>query len=65
MIELRNVSFSYPSDGRQQVKVLDDVSFSIQDNGFVGITGKIGSGKTTLCKLLCGLLKPSSGQILK
>ena len=65
MIELRNVSFSYPSDGRQQVKVIDDVSFSIQDNGFVGITGKIGSGKTTLCKLLCGLLKPSSGQILK
>ena len=63
MITFKDVSFCYPSYGREPKKVLFDVSFSIPDGSFVGIAGNMGSGKTTLCKLMSGLLKPSSGQI--
>ena len=65
MIELKKVTFCYPAYGQEPNKVLDDVSFSISDGDFVGVAGDMGSGKTTLCKLLCGLLKPSSGQVEK
>ena len=65
MIEFKKVTFCYPSYGQEPKKALDDVSFSISDGDFVGIAGDMGSGKTTLCRLLCGLLKPSSGQIEK
>ena len=65
MIEFKKVTFSYPSYGQEPKKALDDVSFSISNGDFVGIAGDMGSGKTTLCKLLCGLLKPSSGQVEK
>ena len=65
MIEFKKVAFCYPSYGQESRKALDDVSFSLSDGDFVGIAGDMGSGKTTLCKLLSGLLKPSSGQIEK
>jgi len=65
MIEFKKVTFCYPSYGQEPKKALDDVSFSVSDGDFVGIAGDMGSGKTTLCKLLSGLLKPSSGQIEK
>ena len=45
-------------------KALDDISFEIKDNDFVGLIGHTGSGKSTLIQHLNGLLKPSSGQII-
>ena len=57
-IECEHVSFSY---GR--VPVLQDVTFSLAQNDFLGILGPNGGGKTTLLKLLLGLLQPSSGYI--
>ncbi len=62
MIGFKDVCFSYRNDGLSS-EVLRDVTFSISDGDFVGITGAVGSGKTTLCKLICGLLEPSSGQV--
>jgi zinc transport system ATP-binding protein len=53
------VAFSY--DG---VRVLHNVSFSVAAGAFVGIFGPNGGGKTTLLKLLLGLLKPTHGEIL-
>ena len=43
---------------------LEDISFEINDNQFVGIIGHTGSGKSTLVQHLNGLLKPNSGQIV-
>jgi len=60
-IEFRHVSFSYP--GRTE-KVLDDVSFKIQPGEKVALIGKVGSGKTTLQKLVLGLYQPTDGAVL-
>lgn len=60
-IEFDNVSFQYPG---QKNLCLDKVSFKIKPGEHVGIIGKIGSGKTTLQKLILGLYQPQSGNIL-
>ena len=60
-IEFRHVSFSYPQSDKV---ALDDVSFIIEPGESVGIIGRIGSGKSTLEKLILGLYEPSAGSIL-
>lgn len=60
-IEFKNVSFSYPN---AEVKVLDNVSFKINRGEKVGFIGRIGSGKTTIQKLLLRLYEPTEGTIL-
>jgi ATP-binding cassette, subfamily C, bacterial LapB len=59
-IEFRNVTFSYPE---QEVAALTNVSFRIRSGERVGIIGRIGSGKTTIEKLLLGLYDPTRGSI--
>jgi ATP-binding cassette subfamily C protein LapB len=56
------VSFSYPNTGNR--KVLDGVSFTISAGEKVGIVGRIGSGKSTIARLILGLYEPSDGTIL-
>lgn len=60
-IEFRNVEFSYP--GRQDA-ALNGVSFKINPGDRVALIGKVGSGKTTLQKLILGLYEPTAGEIL-
>ncbi len=60
-IEFRHVSSAYPG---QQGNSLDDVSFKINPGERVALIGKVGSGKTTLQKLIMGLYQPTSGAIL-
>lgn len=60
-IEFQNVSFSYPG---QQEKALDNVSFLIRPGDRVAILGRIGSGKTTIGRLLMKLYEPTEGSIL-
>jgi len=60
-IEFKNVSFSYPG---QQVKALDKVSFRIKAGERVGFIGRIGSGKSTVEKLIMLLYEPQEGSIL-
>jgi ATP-binding cassette subfamily C protein LapB len=60
-IEFRDVVFSYPKTTRP---VLDGVSFRIEPGQRVAIVGKIGSGKTTIAKLILGLYTPDSGSVL-
>lgn len=60
MIEFDNVSFSYDKD----TPVIDALSFSIGDGEAVGLIGANGAGKSTIMKLLLGLITPSSGRIL-
>lgn len=59
-IELKHVDFSY--DNRSQV--LKDISLTIEDNESVAVVGQNGAGKTTMVKLLNGILKPTGGDIL-
>lgn len=60
-IEFRDVSFTYPG---QQGPALRKLSFSIEPGERVAILGRIGSGKTTLEKLILGLYQPSEGAVL-
>jgi len=60
-IEFRNVDFRYP--GANQ-KALDDISFTINRGEHVAILGRVGSGKSTIARLILGLYPPESGVIL-
>jgi len=60
-IEFKNVHFSYP---RQTGAALEGVSFRIAAGERVGIIGRVGSGKTTVEKLILGLYPPASGNVL-
>lgn len=60
-IEFRNVSYTYPNTG---IKALDNLSFKVKAGEFLTITGKTGSGKSTIALLLCRLIDPDEGEIL-
>ena len=57
-IKIENLTFA--RNGR---KIINDVSFSVQEGELLGIIGPNGAGKTTLLKLILGLLNPNSGKI--
>ena len=61
---VKNLTHIYDEGMPFASKALDDISFEIKDNDFVGLIGHTGSGKSTLIQHLNGLLKPSSGQII-
>lgn len=63
MLELKNVSFEV-SDEKAQKEIIRGINLKIDDNKFVVITGPNGGGKSTLAKLIVGIEKPTSGQIL-
>ena len=58
IISLENVSFSY-----SHKPFLENINLKIFEKEFIGISGPNGGGKTTLIKLILGLLKPKSGKI--
>jgi len=58
MIEVRNVSKMY---GRE--RVLDDVSFTVEEGTQLGLIGPGGAGKSLIVKILCGLVKPDRGEV--
>ena len=60
-IEFREVSFNYPD---QSQGGLQNVSFKINSGERVALIGKVGSGKTTIAKLILGFYQPTSGAIL-
>lgn len=63
MLELKHISFEVPEDGVDK-EIIKDISFVIPDGKFTVITGPNGGGKSTLAKLIAGIQKPTSGQIL-
>lgn len=60
-IEVSHVGFRYDKD---EPKVLDDISISIQAGDYIALVGESGSGKSTLVRLLLGFEKPDSGSIM-
>ncbi len=63
MLELKNISFRINDDGRE-TEILNDISYTLEDDKFLVITGPNGGGKSTLAKIIMGIEKPTSGQIL-
>ena len=58
VLDIKNVSFSY---GKQLG--LDDISFKVHESEKIAVVGKNGAGKSTMAKLLCGILRPMKGEI--
>lgn len=61
LLEAKNVFFRYNKKGRW---ILENISFTMDNTQRIGIIAPSGFGKTTLCKLLSGYIKPTSGNIL-
>ena len=59
MLELKDVCFT-----RDNKKILNNINLTIDTNKFIAITGPNGSGKSTLVKMIMGIEKPDSGQII-
>ena len=60
IIEVKHLSFGYDED----ILTIDDISFQIQKGSYTTILGHNGSGKSTIAKLLMGLLEKKSGDII-
>ena len=68
MLELKNINVSFRSERQDKIfdhtrqQVLFDVSLTVKEGTCLGILGESGSGKSTMGRVLCGLLKPDSGE---
>ena len=60
MLEIQQVSFAYPG----HAPALKELSLTVAAGDFIGLAGRNGSGKTTLTRIMVGLAKPVSGQVL-
>ncbi len=60
IVKASGINFSY----NKQSKVLTDVSFEVYENDFIGLIGPNGGGKSTLLKIILGLLRPDHGNIV-
>ena len=64
MLEVKNLGFNVKNDrDGQQLEIIDDISFTLDDGKFLVITGPNGGGKSTLAKIIAGIEKPTSGRI--
>ena len=64
-LTIENVSHAFGSPGgRRALRVLDDVSLSVEAGEFISVIGASGSGKTTLLRVIAGLESPSAGAVL-
>ncbi len=63
ILEFKNVSKSFCKNG-ELIKVIDDISFNVEDGEIIAITGPSGCGKTTMFNIVSGLLNPSSGKVV-
>ncbi len=63
MLELKNICYKVSDEG-EETEIIRDLSLVIDDKKLVVFTGPNGGGKTTLAKIIMGLVQPTSGQII-
>ena len=63
MLSIRNLSL-VADNGEEKKVILNNINLDIEDSKFIVLTGPNGGGKTTLAKVIMGLVKPTSGQII-
>ena len=63
IVELKDINFVYGKKTPYEIKALDNVSLSIEENCITGIIGHTGSGKSTMIQLLNGLVRADSGTV--
>lgn len=63
MLQVKNLSKTYDNNGKS-TEVIKDLSFGIGDKQFIAIVGSSGCGKTTILKIIAGLLESTKGEIL-
>ena len=64
LLDIQAVSKTYVPDRKAALVALRDLTFSVANGEFLSLVGPSGCGKSTFIKLTCGLLRPTSGQIL-
>lgn len=62
---LSRVSASFTDEGKKDISVLEDISFSIPEGGFVSLIGPSGAGKSTLMRVILDLMPLASGTIVR
>ena len=64
MLELKNIVFDVTEEDGSVKRIIDGVSLRLDENKFYVVTGPNGGGKSTLARIIMGIEKPTSGQIL-
>ena len=66
MLELKNISLSVEDEftNNAQKEILRDINLTVETGKFIVITGPNGGGKSTMAKMIAGILQPDQGQIL-
>ena len=64
MLELRNICTAFNKGTVDEVQLFDNYCFDVKEGDFVSVIGSNGSGKTTMLNLICGNLRPDSGNVL-
>lgn len=63
VIDIQQVFKSFEKDRTQELLVLRDINFTVNEGEIVALLGKSGSGKSTLLRIIAGLIEPSQGQV--
>lgn len=63
IVEFRDVYYTYNRGDASEQRAVNGISFSVEEGEFVAVVGHNGSGKSTIAKLMNGLLEPDSGTV--
>lgn len=63
LLDIKNVKKVFKRDVRQELLVLDRVNFTVREGEIVALLGRSGSGKSTMLRIIAGLIPPSGGQV--
>ncbi|MFT3741425.1 MAG: nitrate/sulfonate/bicarbonate ABC transporter ATP-binding protein [Gammaproteobacteria bacterium] len=64
LIEINNLYKSFKKSDYQDLLVLDNLQFKVNEGEIIALLGKSGSGKSTLLRIIAGLIRPTKGQVL-